>query len=495
MRLRIGGLALGVMLGAAVLISGAGASTHQVAIPGSTSSKAEITRYLVSVGVNPSGFVVQRGAHNYAGPKCPGRGWTCTTATRVLQIAADSHKGGDDGGGDNTFQCTTSTGGSSSAPTDCTIVQVSTGGDNNARCVEPSGDASVSQSCAIFQTNSTGDNHLVVRQMVAARGGATQNATQYAGVEQVNGTGSNDARIGQDLSQSTRDADAAGTQTQDGHQGVFVSQTSDTGDNGARVDQSLALNATATGATVSQNQNTDSSNGLNTSAGITQSSNTGGNTARLNQRNDLDGTVARTSNGSQTQGFPGGGLNAFFSQNSTGLSTVKLNQREHQDLTINGGDNRDNSRDGHGKKTPPPPPGVVTQTQWGPMWSDPNQGSNPANLFDINQSSSQHASNGALQDDRAYGQCDTSGNCTVDQRIGQNGKSQTNSCSGASCDIGLIVTTNSDGTNTSTCTGQRNSDNGDENTCPSPPPPPPPPDKCRLSGCDTVVAPPPSTNP
>lgn len=494
MRWRIGGLAVGVVLGAAVLISGAGAGTHRVAIPGSTSSKAEITTYLVSVGVNPSGFVVQRGAHNYAGPKCPGRGWTCTTATRVLQIAAGSQKNGDDGDGHgNTFQCTSSTGGSSTAPTDCTIVQVSTGGDNNARCVERSGDASVSQSCVIFQTNSTGDNHLTVQQQVNARGGATQNATQYAGVEQVNGTGSNDAQINQDLAQSTKDTDATGTQTQDGHQGVSVSQQSDTGDNTAHVDQSLALDATATGATVSQNQNTDSSSGPNTNAGITQNSNTGRNRAHLNQSNDLDGTVARTSNGSQTQGFPGGGLNGFFSQNSTGLSTVKVNQREHQDLTINGGDNRDNGRDGHGKKTPPP--GVVTQTQWGPMWSDPNQGSNPADLFDINQSSNQHASNGALQDDRAYGQCDTSGNCTVDQRIGQNGKSQQNSCSGPSCNIGLIVTTNSDGTNTSTCTGSRNSDNVSENTCPSPPPPPPPPNNgCRLS-CDVTVAPPPSTSP
>ena len=30
------------------------------------------------------GFVVQRGRSNYAGPNCPGRNWTCTTARQVI---------------------------------------------------------------------------------------------------------------------------------------------------------------------------------------------------------------------------------------------------------------------------------------------------------------------------------------------------------------------------------------------------------------------------
>lgn len=469
----------------AVLSSSAGASPQGTSRGIDLSSRAGVAQYLTSLGVDARGIVVQRGAHNYAGPNCPGRGWTCTTATRVLQIAANGPGNGDDGddgddgdNGDNRFQCTASTGpgGSASPPNGCTIVQVSTGGDNRARCVEGSGDASVSQSCVIFQTSTTGDNHLQVQQQVDAKGGATQAATQYAGVDQINGSGSNEARIRQDLEQSTRDTDATGTQTQNGHQGVSVNQLSGTGDNTARVHQSLALKAKATGATVSQNQNTGGS-GLNTSTGITQDSTSGQNKAHLNQSNELDGTVSRTSNGSQTQGSPSGGLGGFFSQNSTGLSTVKLKQREHQDLNIGGGDNRENGRDDHGKKKPPPPPGVVTQTQYGPMWADPSQGSNPGDRYDISQSSSQHASNPTFQDDRAYGQCETSGNCTIDQRIQQQGQGHTNSCSGPSCNIGLTVTLSDGETSTSTCEGSDS-----DFSCPRPPPPPPPPVP-PISGC------------
>jgi len=470
-------LALGVVLGAAVLIGGAGASTEQVAIPGSASSKTVITKYLVSVGVDPSGFVVQRGDHNYAGPNCPGRSWTCTAARRVLQIAGRRS--------DNRFECTASTapGGSSSPPSDCTIVQVAAGGNNRAGCAERSGDASVSQSCVIFQTNTTGDNRLEVLQQVDARGGATQDATQYGGVDQVNGSGSNDVQIHQDLAQSTRDTDATGLQSQNGHQGVSVNQESETGDNTAHVHQSLALTANATGATVSQNQNTDPNHGLNTSAGITQDSTSGQNRAHLNQSNDLDGTVSKTSNGTQTQGFQDGGFLGHFDQTSSGVSTARLNQREHQDLKIDGGDNRDD----HGKKTSPAR-GVVTQKQYGPMWGGSPQGSNPNDVYDVNQSSEQLASNAASQDDRAYINCDTTGNCTADQRISQNGNTQRNSCSSPSCHIGLIVTTNSDGTSTSTCTGVQNPDGGSEGTCPFPPPPPPPPNRGCID-CITVGPP------
>src|SRR5919108_843677 len=54
--------------------------------------------YFRSIGVNPRGVVIQRGARNYAGPRCPGRRWTCTETTHpVVQIAA--------AGGRNRFLC------------------------------------------------------------------------------------------------------------------------------------------------------------------------------------------------------------------------------------------------------------------------------------------------------------------------------------------------------------------------------------------------------
>ena len=64
------------------------------------SSMAKIRHYLRSIGVDPRDVVIQRGHRNYAGPHCPGKGWNCTRATRVVQIATAS--------GQNQFKCTPS---------------------------------------------------------------------------------------------------------------------------------------------------------------------------------------------------------------------------------------------------------------------------------------------------------------------------------------------------------------------------------------------------
>ena len=55
---------------------------------------AKIHSYLRSIGLDPRTVVIQTGKRNYAGPRCPGKRWTCTTATRVLQA-----------GSDNVYQC------------------------------------------------------------------------------------------------------------------------------------------------------------------------------------------------------------------------------------------------------------------------------------------------------------------------------------------------------------------------------------------------------
>lgn len=496
---------VGALAVAAIVSTTAGARTQPAVMPAiNMSSKAGVAKFLTSHGIDLKGIVIQRGAHNYAGPSCPGVGWTCTTAKHVVQVSFR--------GNDSEFQCTPSTGGSSTSPDTCTIVQVSSGGRNDARCTERTRAASASQSCVIYQTNTTGDNHLEIKQEADANGGAAQDATQYAGTIQQNGSGENDAEIQQDTEQSTKDTDATGLQTQNGHQGVSVTQSSDSGDNSAHVHQSLAQDAKALGLNVSQNQNTNAS-GPNTNAGITQNSNTGRNDARLNQSNDLNGTVAKTSNGSQTQGSPSGGINGFFSQNSGGVSTVRGNQHEQQNLNIDGGgnghendghengsrqnglmiraDSRDKNggkddkggKDDHGKKPPPPPPppprGVVTQTQYGPLDFDPNQGSNLNDTYDLNQFSEQHASKPTLQDDKAFAECFTTGHCAANQRISQQGQNFSNSCSGTSCNIGTRAT-NGDG---STCGGP-NTEGGCDVSFPPPPPPPPVQGGCEF-GCET----------
>src|SRR5215213_11450822 len=93
-----GRIVLPVLLAVAVALrasAGAGASGQGVQRI-DLSSRAAINTYLRSIGVDPSGVVVQRGARVYAGANCPGKGWTCTRATRVLQLATAQNK----------FECT-----------------------------------------------------------------------------------------------------------------------------------------------------------------------------------------------------------------------------------------------------------------------------------------------------------------------------------------------------------------------------------------------------
>ena len=71
------------------VMAGAGSSAVSGAATVNLSTHAGVVSYLRSHGIDPRGVVVQRGLHNYAGPNCPGQGWTCTTAKRVLQIASD----------------------------------------------------------------------------------------------------------------------------------------------------------------------------------------------------------------------------------------------------------------------------------------------------------------------------------------------------------------------------------------------------------------------
>ncbi len=439
MRGRGGLFVLAILASAAVLTSSAGAYTHRSGAI-TISSRAEAVQYLASLGISARGVVVQRGSHNYAGPSCPGKGWTCTKAKRVLQVASRE-------GDDNRFYCTPSTGGSSSPPNGCTIIQVSSGGQNVAFCREQSDAAMVDQDCSVRQTNTTGGNWLLIDQQVNAHNGAAQTAHQYGGSLQQNGSGPNAVEIHQALQQQTQSTDSTGAQTQNGHQEASVTQFSDSGANAARIDQSLALHADAKGgASVTQTQNADGD--INTNAGVDQSSNSGRNFAQVNQQNQYDAHVGKAVTATQQQGSTRGGESVFFSQSSSGLSTADGDQQEHQNMQADR-------------------VGSLTQSQFGPMWSDPEQFSNPNNVYDVDQRSDQHASSpAALQDDQQYGECDTSGRCTVDQRVQQQGQSFTNSCGPATtCDSGQHVI---DGTQTP-CTGTS------ETACSAPPPPPPPP--------------------
>ena len=455
---RWGALFLGMLAAAAMISAGAGARTTQTVDPRiDVSSNAGIAKFLISHGIDPKGFVIQRGAHNYAGPSCPGVRWHCTTAKHVVQIMATNNPNNT-----NQYSCTASSAPAQSGPNDCLIVQSSAGTDNNATCVEKIGDPTGTQSCGIYQLNTTGANNAYVQQAVAASAAplGAQSAGQDTKIAQWAGSGSNNAQVNQDLKES-QSASAGSTdsitQTQDGHQTTAVSQHSDSGANNAKVLQSLQLKASATGGTwIMQSQDADSSGGPNTSAAVYQNSDqdsgpitsTGTNNAYVFQSNDLNASGSKTGNLTQTQGASGDGLLGHVDQRSIGVSTTQANQSEHQSL-------------GASQVS-----GTLVQTQRGPLAFDPNQASNTGDTFTVSQSSDQNAGPTANQTDTEAASCDSSGLCTLTEKLSDGHGSGTNSCSGSSCNIGLIA--NSDGVH------QCSED------CSSPfdTSPPPPPDIC-----------------
>jgi hypothetical protein len=399
---------------AAALTTSAGA-TNRGNAKIDLSTRGGVATYLASKGVSIKGIVIQRGAHNYAGPSCPGKGWTCTTAKRVLQIASGN-------GNANVFTCT---GGTSSGPGDCTIFQ-SAGGSasNSAKCYETASDALVDQFCNITQRinpGGTGSNTALIQQQVSTSTGTTQHAHQFGQVDQTSGSGSNTIQISQNATQSATGTDASGLQQQDIHQEASVTQFSTTGANSAQVQQSQSLKGDAKGTgSINQLQNTDGT--VNSNAGFDQESTSGSNTASLNQDNWYDAHVGKAATAHQQQGSHDvSGEAVAFYQMSTGLDTVQSQQTEHQDL--------------HAENV-----GTLTQEQYGPQWVDPNQGTNPNDRFNANQDSHQNASSPTNQEDKQFILCDTDGTCNVSQNIHQENVSQGNSCTGTGyCDVNNTV--------------------------------------------------------
>jgi hypothetical protein len=145
------------------------------AIPTTTSG---VKRYLRSIGVDPTGVVIQRGRLNYAGPHCPGSGWTCTSARKVIQIQARGRRaatertlaGPSAAAGENRVECdpgvASDPGPDFPAPgAFCLIRQVAAPGtDNVATCTIEFTAPGATQGCDVQQINSTGRNRTVVRQ-------------------------------------------------------------------------------------------------------------------------------------------------------------------------------------------------------------------------------------------------------------------------------------------------------------------------------------------
>jgi len=404
-------LACAATTAASMILVGAGAAA---ASGPDLSSPQSADAYLVSIGVNPASVEHQSGQLNYAGPKCPGKGWTCTTNTRVVQLAA--------AGGQNRVDCTGETfteGGQT-----CVVVQ--NGDDNNARCVERSSAATQAQSCTITQTGLR--NEALIDQSVDQNDGSTQTATQDATLTQTSSGSINRGTIRQSAKQSTKTGDA---QTQNADQSVKSVQTgSGSAANQLNVDQSQ--NQDAKGGT-SQQQNASSPTLADCAPGTpvfsahvcsnaTQSSNAGDNDLHLSQKVDEHADTGAVAN--QQQGNFGGGVDARIHQDTvSGKQRNDANQDKRQHAKAADGSN---------------------QTQVDPMFccgaGSQVGGSNSKESID--QASTQDASSAdAFQESSLIGESLTpDGTCDVKQHGRDNADSTTNSVTLSPCPFVILAT-------------------------------------------------------
>lgn len=232
---------------AAAVFTTAGAAASLAAPERSTVTTADAAkRYVRSLGLDPAGFVVQLGRRNYAGPNCPGQGWNCTTATRVIQIVRHE--------GENTFECKTASDGTNKSTNTCVIVQDSRSG-NTARCVIHSTHVpTTEQSCWIKQTSRGGDNRAFVEMVAQQQKGSEQTAKLEATVEQASGSGRNELYSSQTVEQSTKKYGGTVSQDQDGRLKLVVDQTSTSGRQLVQMQQSVDQDAEASGPVLGGSQ-------------------------------------------------------------------------------------------------------------------------------------------------------------------------------------------------------------------------------------------------
>jgi len=291
-----------------------------------------------------AGVIRQIGARNYAGPNCPGVGWNCTTATRVLQVATDD-------GGQNVAQCTDATPISTADTQMCTISQ--TGASNTARCIEHLNAPVATQTCGITQTGAR--NKAVVEQMIVSTHTSAATGNQIATVTQGGAGGAaslNDLQLSQSVQQNTGgnddDSTSSDLQTQDAFQTATVVQTaSGSGKNTSSIDQSERQHAH--GAPMQEQNFTSGSTDCapavsgsapNVCANVAQHAVNGTNTSNLKQSID-EKAKSNDQGASQLQGQSGGGINGQIHQDTSfggsGSSTSNANQSKHQEASAPAG--------------------------------------------------------------------------------------------------------------------------------------------------------------
>ncbi len=417
--------------------SGAGALKTASAGAFNVSTRAAVIDYLRTIHVDPAGLVIQRGARNYAGPSCPGRGWSCTsTAHPVVQVAGAA--------GRNVFSCSTRA---------CAVVQFAraAAADNTARCIKITG---LTQTCTINQSSASANNVAVVYQAAVGALNPSQTASQTAAVTQqaTGAANTNTACVSQNVvvDGSTAARTAPINVALEAHQTLTVKQDSASGGNAAQASatvlggcdtrnaltQRQILNSIAVGrGSVTQSENA-ANGGANMTIDIEQNQSPGflgsahgPNSANFNQASSLT-AIAGTPAGpvTQTQSSLNGGLLGTINQDSRDPSTATATQSETQceDAHATASIRCDHaSLDAPGY--------TLTQTQFGPVKKGvgiATQTGNPADTFTINQTSTQDNDTGSGQTNLVQGDCSTPGSCTVTQNTNVDGQPHTNTQSG-----------------------------------------------------------------
>jgi hypothetical protein len=221
---------VGALCAVAVLTAsvGAGAARTPAKQAINLSTNAAVKQYLRSLGISPRGVVIQRGARNYAGPNCPGKGWNCTRSQRVVQIATPARARPSAGTRSffakppppptNVYKCSVKTG----SPQTCgPFTQAATGSANNSAQI----DETISQS------------------------GQTLNASQNAQITQTSENGSNLVQIDLKITQSAATGGTSVDQDLMSAQDFNISQTSTNGTQSIQVQESSTQSETATSAT------------------------------------------------------------------------------------------------------------------------------------------------------------------------------------------------------------------------------------------------------
>jgi hypothetical protein len=445
------------------------------------STRSAVIHYLRSIHVNPHRVVIQRGARNYAGPNCPGKGWRCAATRRtVVQIAKP--------GGRNRFVCRS---------TRCVVVQLALGTrarprttrgflaapaakGNSGVCIKTTG---ATQSCVINQSSSSGDNTAVVYEDVGKTTGLTQTLLFTASITQK-ATGSSNKNVACVHQKTNAEGNTVAGQKKgvpvavnlESHQSIAITQDSAHGGNqaqqsatsagvctGSSLEQTQSLASLANGSgQITQNENA-LSNGPNMTLDVKQNQGAGFfgtanglNFAIFTQTNTLTaiantavGPVAQTQSSVDT-GNGDGGILASVNQDSRDKSTADATQTETQceDAATGGLTTCEQDADFNGSY-------ALTQTQHGPASvtkASPKRGGrhvysvkkggccsvqtgNPADTFVITQSSTQFNDTGQHQTNTIQGDCKTDGTCTASQTAAIDGSTTTQSQTGTDLNV------------------------------------------------------------